>query len=116
VISGLFAKPQALEKLIKTAKNTFADYVSEKDWLNFIEYRKGKSQPPSKTKSVKASVILVDGITEELAKVLFVKIDDAHTLYCDTWWKYVDDKWKKISTDEAEVVFADYTKSVNVVE
>ena len=116
VISGLFAKPQALEKLIKTAKNTFADYVSENDWLNFVEYRKGKIRSPSKKRSVKASVILLDGITKELAKVLFFKIDGTHTLYCDTWWKYADDKWKNISTDEAEVVLAAYTKSANIVE
>jgi hypothetical protein len=118
IISGLFDEPQASEKLIKTAKNTFANYVSEKDWLDLMvgtKYRKIISRSTNTSSSVKVTIILADGITEELAMIYF-KIDGTHTLYCDTLWQYANDKWKRVSTDESEAVFADYTKSANVVE
>lgn len=104
IISGKFNNLQSSQNLLNNVEKMLSNY-SEVNWLGFMLY----SEPLKETEKVnkktdsKVTIILVDGITEGLAKV-YLKIVNTQKLYCDTWWSQVDGKWQIISLKQAEQI------------
>lgn len=106
VIAGKFEDSQFSNKLLKSIVKRLSNSYSQSDWLNFMLYSEVlKKQDPLKSeqKAVKVAIILIDGITGELAKGYF-KITGPKSFYCDTWWQFKNDEWQMIPTKQAEAI------------
>lgn len=104
IISGLFISPQSSQNLTDSVKKMLSSH-SEINWLDFMLYSEPLKEVEklNKESSTKVTVILVDGVTEKLAKVYF-KIVNTQKLYCDTWWSQAGGKWQMISFERAKQI------------
>ena len=108
VVSGHFIGSQSTEELIKSAENMASNYPLVTDWLDLmINYDGAKdvmirNSYPKQDKA-KVTIVLVDGITEKLAKVYF-NIVNTTTLYCDMWLAEEEGKWQIVSFEQAQQI------------
>lgn len=101
VVTG-YLQGSSLAQQLEIAAKKYATTLSEYEWIGLIsEWPRLKVRDQCPTDF---QIVLIDGLANKIARVIYYVRGRSGNLFYDTWWEYTPDGWLQKSSNEAILI------------